>query len=101
MGFMNKSRFLIEMRVRLTLLHGLVSALPGLWGNLCHPLLKNYKCVGGDRGHHYGGSLLTGRGSCFQCAFALHCYMDQDMYSLDSGVIYMAVSHLLNGVGGM
>ena len=55
MGFINKSRFLIEMRVRLTLLHGLVSALPGLWGNLCHPILKIYKCVGGDGGTNMEG----------------------------------------------
>ena len=32
--FVNKSRFLREVRLRLTLLHGLVKALPGLWGNL-------------------------------------------------------------------
>ena len=32
--FVNKSRFLREVRLRLTLLHGLVNALPGLWCNL-------------------------------------------------------------------
>ena len=32
--FVNKSRFLREVRLRLILLHGLVNALHGLWCNL-------------------------------------------------------------------
>ena len=33
-GFINKSRFLLEMCVEVALLHGLVNALPALWDNL-------------------------------------------------------------------